>query len=95
MAQKTEEVIRPVLEALKQLGPEGEIAVNEIQRYLNQLLSKSGGTITGSTQYMKIDKEPTVQAGCFSFYTFEKNDGTLEIRIRNPQGIDVVLHSST
>lgn len=94
MASDKEEQIRPVLDAIKNLGPEGELAANEIEEIINKLAPKSGATFTGATRYMKVDLEPDGQPDCFGLYVFD-NDGTLELRVRNPQGEDVVLHTET
>ncbi len=94
MAENKEETPRLVLEAVKDLGPKGVTAVDELQRVVERLAPKSGATFTGTNKVEATKAEPEPIDGTFQEYVFD-NNGTLEYRIMDPGGNNIVLASFT
>lgn len=95
MGEDLEDTPRVNLEALKKLGSDGEIAVNEIQDHFSETVSRSGGTITGPIKHESVKKEPDAQTGRFIEYQRTLSDGTLEYVLKDPGGNITVLASFT
>lgn len=84
-----------VLDVIKDMGPEGVKAANELEQLFNKMVAKSGGTFTGATGHRSVSREPDARDGEFMEYTRTLDDGTLEYVRKDPGGNVRVLDSFT
>ena len=91
---KTEEAIRVVMLALKEMGPDGENAVDELQRHFDRVLLKSGGEVDGVLVFSNVKQIPVAIFNKFQMYQRQNGD-TIELVSMDPNGDETVLDSYT